>query len=599
MKKMDLSTAYTRFLELSLHYSNRNAVLDELALFFDGTQWESNPSEDELDADEEVRVTLNYARKSVLWHVGLLTGKPPRVDVPNSPKPDAAARNRERYLRALLASVDFRRAYRRIEVSANKYGYGVLQALWTPGEAEEVEMAKAENSQVATAKKVYHQQPFTMRALDPRHFYPCYKTFDKPDDMLYAFRFDPDRLVEDIEDQYDVVLVPTEVVSGSRGSCDLIEMWSDTQYLLFAITTTMEVDESGALVAVSKPTILKDESHSYGRPPFFVLLNFIADPDSDPTDGGSLSEVALVKDTNKHLNLIVTLMATEIATRIHPPAVYTTDEPQTDVKAIRMGAGEVITIGAEETLEAMDWSGVPQTVSEHRDAIMQALRDFSGLPNTSLGSTGAGTSGIGMRLAYAVLEMILPLKLPERVEWLQDVLSHMLRVTHKHLGEHDSIAFWATPKLQAQIMKADISKDFYCSVKFGNLIPRNRIEEEQHITYLHKTGLISLRTALEMLEDVVDPDAEIERIRIEHKDAILDPETAAAIEGAKQAGQPPPPQPAGPAPTGLKNDAAPPVPQMPSMPTQQNAPFLERGQTPNLSPSRPGVNVGPPEENQI
>jgi len=601
MKQLDVHEAYARFLTLQMHYSTRNASLDELAQFFDGGHWETSPEDmqEELDATEDVRLTLNYARKSVLWHVGLLTGKPPRVDVPNASDTSEGSGKRERYLRALIASVPFRRAYRRAEVSANKYAYGVLQVLWDPGESEAEDLPRAEGSTEPTSRKAYHRQPFRFRTLDPRDFYPCYRTFDSPDDFLYAFRFDEHRLVEDIEDQYDVILLPTDIAPGSRGTCDLIELWTDTHYLLFAVTARKEMNEEGDVVDVKLPTVLVDESHPYGRPPFFVLLNFVVDPDKDPTYEGSISEVDLVRDTNKHLNLIVSLMATEIATRIHPPLVYQTDEPQQAPGDIRIGAGEVIPIGAEEQLTPMKWEGVPQTVAEHRNAIMQALRDFSGLPNTSLGSTGAGSSGIGMRLAYAVLEMILPLKLPERTEWMQDVLSHVLKVTHSQLSPKDVISFWASKDLQARIQKEDISKDFFCEVTFGNLIPRNRIEEEQHVVYLHKTNVISRRTALEMLEDIKDPDAELERIRKENKDGGLDPEKAMAVQQAMGGGQSPAPPTGQPPPSGLKNDAAPTVPQLPSMPTQKNAPFLERGTTPNIAPSRPGVNVGPPMENSI
>jgi hypothetical protein len=273
-------------------------------------------------------------------------------------------------------------------------------------------------------------------------------------------------------------------------------------------------------------------------------------------------------------------MGTEIATRIHPPAVYKSDEPQQDPNSIRIGAGEVIPLGLEEELEILDWHGVPQTVAEHRDAIMSALRDFSGLPKTSLGGT-EGASGIGMRLAYAVLEMILPLKLPERTEMLADALSFILDVTEQQLKEGQRIRFCASKEVVADLRAADLVEDASCVVEYGNLIPKNRLELEQHITYLHKTGIISLRTALEWL-DVQDPEAEIERIKAEKQDPILHPELV----------QPQQEPPGG----GVKNDSAPPVPQTPAMPSQQNAPFLERGQVPNMGQAMPGsqgVNIGP------
>jgi len=395
-------------------------------------------------------------------------------------------------------------------------------------------------------------------------------------------------LVEDIEDTYKVELAPTDWNPGTRGTCELVEYWDDKRYVLIALTRQLN-EETGEELTV--PTILTDESHPYGRPPFFVLPNFVSDPDKDPTDGGALSEVALVEEANKHLNLVVSLLESEIATRIHPPAVYKSDEPQQDPSDIRIGAGEVIPIGLEEDLDILNWSGVPQTVAEHRDALMSALRDFSGLPKTSLGAS-EGASGIGMRLAYAVLEMILPLKLPERTEFLVDMLAFVLRVTESQMKKDDIMAFRATADVVTSLRKTDITEDYYCTVKYGNLIPRNKIEWEQHVLYVFKTGAISHRTALELLEDIEDPGQELERIKLENQDVTLNPETAGLVQQLKQ-GPEKPQQPTTPE-AGLQFNAAPPVPQTPAMPTQQNAPFLQRGQTPNLRPGGPGVYGGPP-----
>ncbi len=586
--KMSPNEIYDRFIDIRGSYASRDASLDEYSNFFEGAQWDTAPDdmEEELAGEEEIRLTLNYVRKSVLWHVGLLTGKVPKVDVPVlAASPNPSVRKREQYLRAIVAGTDFRRAQRRLEVAANKYGFGVLQVLWNPPDGQPVD-------------KKYTRQPFLFRALNPRTFYPCYRTYDTPDDYLYVFRHDPNRLVEDIEDQYNVVLAPSEWTAGERGLCDLVEFWDDTRYVLIAITNRIVEGENGEAYDEAVPTVLVDEKHPYGRPPFFVLPNFVADPDSNPVNGGCLSEVDLVVDTNKHLNLIVSLMASEIATRVHPPVIYKSDEPQQDPANIRVGAGEVIPIGLEEDIEPLRWDGVPQTVAEHRDAIMSALRDFSGLPNTSLGSQGS-SSGIGMRMAYAVLEMILPLKVPERTEFLAIVLSFVLEVTERQLRDKEELRFWASQDAKVALAKRDIEGHYFCSVQYGNLIPKNRIEEEQHIIYLHKTGLLSLRTALDML-DVEDPDGEIEQIKKENQDIALNPEKAGLIRQLQQPTQEPagaPPMAAGgPEPMGIKNDAAPPVPQLPSMPSQQNAQFLERGQAPPMGNFRPGVNIGPPAE---
>jgi hypothetical protein len=593
-------------------YGSRDARLDEVKDFFDGDQWE----QEEADLDEEdVRVTLNYARRAVLWHVAYLTQQPPRVDVQTSPaKPDPSANRREKFLRAVASNPAFLRAHRRAEMSANKYGYGVLQVLWTPpdGQPKSKELSTTEGSTAAKSAKVYTQMPFAFRALNPRKFYPRYRTYDRPDDFLYVFRHDPDRLVEDIEDKYGVSLAPTSTMASTPGgTCDLVEYWDDERYKLMAITQELVAEGEGRNVATRVEEtihVLEEKKNPYKRPPFFVLPNVVADPDADPTDEGSLSEVELIKDTNKHLNLLMSLTATEIAKRIHPPVAYKSDDHQQ--ADVRLGAGEVIPIGADEDLEPLTWSGIPQTVAEYRNALMQAMRDLSGLPKTSFGEGDAqGASGVGMRLAYAALELVLALKIPERVEFLTGIFEFVLEAAETQLKENAQISLWSTGEVPVQVVLEgrDIGGSHQCTVRYGNLIPRNRVEWEQHVVYLYKTGVISHYTALELLEDVADPKAEIERIRVENKDVALHPDIAKAIKEFEQQSPPAPsaPQPGGPE-QGLKFNAAPPVPTFPSTPTQQNAPFLQRGQVPNMGQLGqrggmgpgfgPGVNVGPPME---
>ena len=612
----DISEIYARFLSVQMMYNERNDRLERQQQLFDGEMWEEAEPEGEM---EQVQLTLNYARRSVLWHVGLLTGKPPRVDVPIVPTaPDPAAAKRERFLRLVVGSPQFRRAWRRVEVHANKYGYGVLQTLWQAPKGQPVtrDTPTAEGSSAATSRSVHTALPFVFRALDPRRFMPRYNTFDRPDDFLYVFRYDPGRLVEDLKDKYDADLGPTDVESGSSGTCDLVEYWDDDRYVLLAITSRF-VEREGHVVEERTPVVLVDKLHDYGRPPFFVLPNVLATPEEDPTDGGSLSEVELVEALNRHLNLIVSLTATEIATRIHPPAVYKSDDPRQEINNIRLGAGEVIPIGEDEELTPLSWTGIPSTVAEHRDAIMGALRDFSGLPKTSFGSSD-GASGIGMKLAFAVLEMILPLKLPERCDCLVEILGHVLRTAEANLSEDASIELVTATEgrpVVSRLTEADVDGNYVCVVTFVNMIPRDKLEHEQHVVYLHKTGTISHRTALEMLDapQIPDPDAELDRIRKERKDKALHPEFAEILGEEKpglpdprQAAQGQPAMPAGPQPPPgmpLKMDAAPPVPQTPAMPSQQNAPFLQRGQPPGMPQMMPGgggpgVHAGPPIRSQ-
>jgi hypothetical protein len=215
-----------------------------------------------------------------------------------------------------------------------------------------------------------------------------------------------------------------------------------------------------------------------------------------------------------------------------------------------------------------------------------------------------------MRLAYAALELVLALKLPERIEFLMNLFSFVLEVTEKQLGKNAAISLWLKEGRQPVLINLsadDISGAYYCTVAYGNIVPRNKVEWEQHVIYAYKTGTISLRTALEWLDDVASPEDEMERIRKEHRDIALNPEMAARIrelEGPQQQ----PGQPGGPRlqpGAGIKMNAAPPVPTLPSTPTQRNVPYLQRGQTPGMNQLGqvppglgPGVNQGPPIEEQ-
>lgn len=629
MPLADLSTAeiYTRFIELQSHYAERNYRLATLTDFFEGTQWASlaeageQPEGEEVAEREEIRLVLNYARKSVLWHVALMSGKPPRIDVPSiATGTDLAATRREHFLRAMTKTVSFTRAYRAVEMNAAKLGFGVLQIIWDPPEGQPItrDVPKAEGSTAAPTQAVYTESPMRFRSIPPNQFFPCYRTHDHPNDLLYALRYEPARLIEDLEEKYGVELRPTDDEAGTAGTCELVEFWDRTRYVLIAITTAFD----GEGEKVQTPHVLKDEDHGYGFIPFIILPNIWSDPNEDPTNEGCISEVAQIRDVNVHLNLIMSLSAEEIATRIHPPAVYKTDDPQQNIKNIRLGAGEVIPIGADEDLAPLDWKGVPQSVAEHRTATMQAIQDFSGMPRTSLGGgAGAAQSGIGMKLAYTALEMILPLKIPLRKEFHQVACARMLQLSEEFMGKA-TISLWYDDQQTAasrRLIKDDIRQNHICIVTYGNLIPRDEVQHEQHIVYLFKTGCISLRTALELLDFIDDPEAEMGRIKEEAQDAALNPEKATMVKQAlgrdKPQQQPgaqpgtalpamPPPMTGPPGPSGaeaLKFNAAPPVPTSPSMPTQQNAPFLQRGVPPNLGqmfPGGPGVNQGPPIEGQ-
>ena len=621
-----LSRLYSLFMEVQNAYGERDEVLQEIDDFFQGFHWETEAQED----SDDLQITLNYTKLSILKHIGYLTGTQPRVDVPHwASKNRGAASKREAYLRYVLDKQLWPIWAEKVEWDANKFGFAVIRVLWDIKKANR-KYKEVKGAEGSTRQIEYRNLPWDIMCVRPTNFYPVYRTFEKPDDFLAVFRYDPDRLVEDVEEKYGVKLQTMGNAPGSRGTCDLVECWTDDEYILFASTQYIEENESTGQSHLNRTiVVVHQEKHSYGRPPFFVLVNY-GDPHKDPTQDGSISDVQLVEDANRHLNLVYSLTAQEIVRRIHPPITYKAGADGSHRHSpsdIRMGAGEVIPIGDEEELEAVKWDGVPQTVRDHTADTLRAMEDFSAQPHTAMAGEEAA-SGVGMRLAYANLELALVLKIPRRVATFERLFTWMLQITYNKLEENGLLRMPT-----GTLLKADIDEEYSCMVKYGYLLPRDKIEYEQHVAYLFKLELISMRTALEWLEDVEDPDAEMELLKKEKQDAVLNPESVMLQAQAKQAqqeaagaeqqqsqSQPQPGAGGGPVQTGtgpfagmgqggdlsgVKNNAAPPVPQSPAMPTGRNVPFLNRGQAPNYSqavgPSGTGYQgryKGPPMEEQ-
>jgi len=607
MVENEASLIFAKYGEISLWYGNRNALLHTQDLFYRGVQWEDDETDD--NAQELIRVTLNYTRLTILKQVAYLTGKAPRVDVLETGL-GVEASKRERYLRAVHKHL-WPVWSSSVEHDAAKSGYGVIQAIWAP----KVTSRKALDA-LETPLKEYTTVPFKFRSINPVDFFPMYRTHDEPDDFMYVFIREQDRLIEDLEERYGVALQPTSTLQGTTGTCEVVEYWTKDRYVLMAITTTKN-ERGAALKDTHTPHIIKDEKHGYGRIPFFVVSN-ISQPHKNPTIEGSLSDLELVMEVQKHLNLVWSMTATEIMTRMRPPTVYTSDNPTHVASELRIGAGEVIPIESTEKLEFMRWEGIPSTVEQHSDDTMAALSDFGSLPRTEFGGGSTPPSGVGMKLSYGNLELCLTLKVPRRTETFQRIYSFCLEVTEKKLGTAGIInfSFVDTPDviLDVNLLAKDIGGRYECEVSYPNLLPRDKITFEQHIVYLYNAKIISLRTALEMIEDVQDPEAEIARIQKESKDPILFPERVAATTQASTppleagAGGPSQQQPG----LDLKFNSAPSVPQSPEMPTGVNTPYLARqpqmptgqgmgsglnaGQMFNRSP---GVYQGPPTQETI
>lgn len=600
---LDPNTLYDKFLETSMRYGARNDVLASESLFFRGIQWEEQSTSDDVIEDDRskefIRITRNYTRLTVMKQAAYLTGKRPRVDVPRS-SVGLGAPARERYLRSLLGTL-WPVWVSSIEVDASKCGYGILQVMWFPPDGSVV--ASTAPDAVQTQQRTYTQVPFKFRSIAPTRFFPIYNTYDEPDDFHAVFVYEPSRLVEDLEDRYGVKLQPTQPLPGTMGTCEVVEYWTKTDYVLMAIT--QQRTDLGVVEAI--PHILKQESHRYGRLPFFLVQNIIM-PHEDPTVEGSVSDVELVKDANKDLNLLWSMYTTEALTRMRPPTVYHTDSPTYQPNEIKMGSGDVIPLRTDEDLKPIVWDGIPTTVYNLLGDTMSALSDFGSLPRSEFGSDG-NASGVGMKLAYGNLELCLALKVPIRVAALEHIFSFCLKVTESKLGKNGIINFLvkgSTVKnpLEVNLLAKDIGGRLECNVTYPSLLPRDKISHEQHVVYLFNAHVISHLTALEMIEDIDDPEAELDRVRKEFGDSVLFPDRVMQTSQAKQPEAPAPGQPT-PSPQDqlqLRMNSAPPVPTSPEMPTGRNTPYLSRepvGNFDQMFNRNPGVYQGPPIEEMV
>ena len=662
-----LSALMSKFLLVQTHYAGRNSTIDAKQAFFSGDHWEDA----EEDEDEgEFRLVINYCRRVVLDFVGMLARAPvPRVPVPAAEDPGApeieAARKREYLLR--LVWEDFLAAWRRAEMNAAKSSYGVVECLWRDdlsaedvpirGESRPVlaetpassppegagpthvmpngttmpgaqhEEAPAPASAPRTLKR-YMQDPFRFRSIDPRQFFPVYRTFDLADDFLYVFRFDPERLTTDLENRYGVGLGGTSsVLTGTESTVDLIEYWDDVYYVLVAQTvmevSTVPASKTGLVARVRRAlqeptfiptyTVLAKLEHGYDRVPFWVVQN-IVDPEKDPTDGGSLSDLEDIPQLNQHLNLMRSEQAEEIVTNIHRPLIYASDDHQQEPKSLSFSAGAVYPIGIEERLEPVPYEGQPAEAWRHVEEIQQDIRTLSFLGDAGFGDFGSGTSGVAARIALTPMQRILELKLPPRIEVLRSLGSFLLRCFEQKLPKDAKLRGWVKGGVlrfqQVDLAPEDIAGQYYVDVDYGNLLPRDDQAHQQNEIYKWGSGAQSLFTTLENMGHE-DPDEEIKRMKRELKDPWLNPEKWLAVQQAVAAqkqqeqeaagppqGQAPPGREIGPvAAPPTPRGTAPPVPGGSAFPRAPSAggfgagaatPFLGRG-----APQFPGMPMGP------
>ena len=618
MLELTSENLYAKFLSISQHYAARNAVLDELDQFFGGDQWEDDTSMDE--ELELCRTTWNYARMAVMRHVALMVHTPPRVDVAGDGE-DRSARARETFLRAAFSADHLWRPWGQgVELNASKLSYGVLKAEWIPKrelDTKQVEATAGKNAPESAARSitVIREMPLKFTNVPPKNFYPIYADTDYNDanDILFCFREIPDQMVAYLELKFGKSLQPTaQKVVGIMETCKVVEYWDAENYCIFAVTRLIKENDKNESTPVF---LVEPTAHKYGRVPFFVLQN-IPDANKNPTEDGSISDVELIREPNKHMNLMNTIIATSIYVNAMPPMVYKSDTGHEYMDRIRGGAGEVIPLGTDEELEFKTWQGQPEIVTRHLKDTVKSMEDLGNLSYSSLAGDQPA-SGVGQQLNYANTELTLALKTNPRVSTLQEVGRFLLHMADEYLADNDRINFSQLDRmksaespafLEVNLWRKDVQGATTCFVSYGDVMPRDKTKIEQHIAYLYAQGVISLRTALEHVSYVPDPAAEMNQIRTEIKDLELDPQKHALYLQAKQMGQQKPPSSPTPTPStfdnqrraaGVKFDAAPPVPSTPEMPTSTNAPGLARSVSPNLNqmfPQRPGVYQGPPVE---
>jgi len=326
-------------------------------------------------------------------------------------------------------------------------------------------------------------------------------------------------------------------------TADLVEYWSKDKYCLIAMTTIMRAAARGRQANPNfeyRYTDLEAGGNPYGMFPFWVLQNIRSDPDSDPTFEGCLSDLDDVEELNKHYNLMVSEDASEIATNIHRPIVYASEEHIQEPSSIAFTPGAVIPIGIEEKLETLDWSGEPAAVQNHMDRVLQGIQDITFLGEAGFGRLTAGMSGIGFKIALSPLEQIVELKVPQRVRALKGACKFILKCFEENAGSSVFRA-WITNKtsqfaIGVQVSASDINHQYDVDIDYGNLLPRDDYAHAQNEVYLFKTGVQSLYSTLEHL-GFDDPNSEIDKLKREAQDPLLNPEKYMMIQQATMAGK--------------------------------------------------------------
>jgi len=529
-------------------YASRNDGIYMRRKWFAGDHWLGTGTEESEDRDS--MLVFNYVRNIVLRFAAIMVRHPrPKVPIPIEGSPDLKrkANNRERFLLSLWPTL--KRAWRDVELNASKCGIGVMQILWDPPEAENVDIGEGELKDI---KKRYLDPPYRFRSIKPENFYPVYRTYEKPDDFMWVYHIEPNRLVADLEQKYDVILQPSGLATdmdgsalGTQPTCEVVAYWDKKIYALIAITHVLDVqgDPSGrdrgraeARWVENYALLEYTDDHELGKIPFWVLQN-IRDPDADPTDGGSISDTDDITALNRHYNWIVSEESDEIVTHIHRPTFYSSEEHMQDPGLMTFKPGAVIPIGDEEEVFTLDWQPEPGFVGGHLDRIELAIKELSFLSEAGFGKVPAGVSGMAAKVAMTPLEQITELKLPQRQDLLQDVCKYLLRLFEKFVPKDVKFEGYVSAEMgkfgQVTFSKNDVLGQYAVVVDYKNMIPRDDVAYEQNETYKYKTGTQSLtRTLDRMGED--DPESEKLLIKAELMDPELNPDHVVRVMEAKR-----------------------------------------------------------------
>lgn len=526
----------TEFRGLEADYGERNSLMEYRMRLYEGQHWIS-----EIEEDTEMQLVLNYLRNVVLRMTATLANTA-KVTIPVTGEPDSddarSARAREKLIRVVWD--DLMEAWYDVEINASKVGYGVLRTLWDDTDAiGTITQGRGEAEKDVPA---YIDNPFSFMSIDPRYFYPIFKNRKQGrDSLMRVYRWDPGRNVEELEETYGVSLqgashneLGTDKMFSQVDSADLIEIWTKDKYCLIALTLVEEITErrgAGNRQAKAEKikvfTVLQSGKNPYKEIPFYILQNIRSDPNADPTFDGSMSDMDDISSINLHLNEMASEEAEEIKIKIHAPVVYKSDDHSQDPADVAYGAGKVIPIGLEEDAMPMDWRGHPGTVESHMARMMTTIRDLSFLGGAGFGNIESGASGIAFKIAMTPLQQLVELKIPLRIQVLKDVAGFIFRCYRMKSKKDYKLKKWIFDQVSGfssiSVEPGDIGSDTFVHISYSAILPRDDIAEQQHLVYLYKTGAISLRAMLEKL-NIDDPEQEIQRIKRELLDPVLNPE---------------------------------------------------------------------------